>query len=94
MDNVSCTGQENKLQDCPYDSNTSQCQHSEDVGLRCSSVRLVTETPSPYINTGGAREGDVRLVNGSSGREGRVEIFHRYFSITCTHPLTDARINA
>ena len=35
LDNVTCTGSESGLVDCPYDSNTSDCSHSQDAGTRC-----------------------------------------------------------
>ena len=35
IDNVQCTGSEARLVDCNYDPNTSDCQHSEDAGVRC-----------------------------------------------------------
>ena len=35
LDDVSCTGSESRLVDCPYDSNTGDCSHSQDAGTRC-----------------------------------------------------------
>ena len=35
LDDVSCTGSESRLLDCPYNSNTSDCSHSQDAGTRC-----------------------------------------------------------
>ncbi|PIK47660.1 putative deleted in malignant brain tumors 1 protein-like isoform X5 [Apostichopus japonicus] len=39
MDDVACTGREERLIDCPYTA-TSNCVHNEDVRLRCSALRL------------------------------------------------------
>ena len=38
LDNVACTGTEEKLVNCPYDSHTGDCFHSEDAGLRCPII--------------------------------------------------------
>ena len=35
MDDVGCTSSEERLIDCIYDSQTSDCHHGKDVGLRC-----------------------------------------------------------
>ena len=35
LDNVACTGSEQRLINCPYDSHTADCFHSEDAGVRC-----------------------------------------------------------
>ena len=37
LDDVSCTGTEGRLVSCPYDSNTADCSHSEDAGVRCNN---------------------------------------------------------
>ncbi|NXI44887.1 NETR protein, partial [Galbula dea] len=65
LDDVACVGTELSLLDCPH-SNWGQhdCSHAEDVGIRCSSE----------INT--VMDGiPVRLVDGESTKEGRVEVF-------------------
>ncbi len=36
VDNSGCSGNENRLFDCPYDMHTADCTHAEDAGLRCS----------------------------------------------------------
>ena len=35
LDNVACTGSEGSLVNCPYDSHTADCIHSEDASVRC-----------------------------------------------------------
>ena len=34
---VACSGSESRLIDCSHNSNTSDCRHSEDVGIVCSN---------------------------------------------------------
>lgn len=36
MDNLRCNGSENKLTDCPYSRDTTNDNHGEDAGVRCS----------------------------------------------------------
>ncbi|XP_071785292.1 scavenger receptor cysteine-rich domain-containing group B protein-like [Asterias amurensis] len=61
MDNVACTGLETKLAQCPY-TTSHNCGHSEDAGVVCSNSYPGTEY-------------DVRLVDGTSYLEGRVEVY-------------------
>jgi len=64
LDNVGCTGSQNRLIDCTHSTHTSDCNHSEDAGVRCFSP------PST-----GCTHGDIRLVGtGSSSTQGRVEV--------------------
>ena len=37
LDDVACTGTENALVNCTYDSSTSDCSHYEDAGVLCQS---------------------------------------------------------
>lgn len=37
LDEVECYGNENRLTDCSYDSETSDCRHFEDAGVVCST---------------------------------------------------------
>ncbi|XP_019411077.1 PREDICTED: neurotrypsin-like [Crocodylus porosus] len=68
LDDVGCKGTELSLLDCPH-SNWGQhdCSHTEDVGIRCSpeNNRILDGTLGP----------PVRLVDGESTKEGRVEVF-------------------
>ena len=59
LDNVACTGNESSLFDCVY-SPTHNCVHFEDAGVSCGSASC--------------NDSDVRLVNGFTGYEGRVEV--------------------
>ena len=63
LDNVLCTGSEIRLIDCPANAiGSHNCAHSEDAGVRCG-VTVCSE-------------GSIRLVNGTTSMEGRVEICH------------------
>ena len=35
LDDVRCTGSEDRLIDCRYDPNTGDCSHYEDASVRC-----------------------------------------------------------
>ena len=35
LDNLACSGLENTLVNCSYDSHTGDCYHSDDAGVRC-----------------------------------------------------------
>ena len=37
LDNVACTGEEDTLTSCTYDSDTTDCFHSEDAGVTCQA---------------------------------------------------------
>jgi len=43
IDNVACTGRENRLIDCTFDNHTGDCSHSEDAGVRCYSPPSIGE---------------------------------------------------
>ena len=36
VDNTACSGNEPRLLNCGYDTDTTDCTHAEDAGLRCS----------------------------------------------------------
>ncbi|XP_030842869.1 deleted in malignant brain tumors 1 protein [Strongylocentrotus purpuratus] len=64
LDNIGCVGQEYKLDDCGKSINAVGNDSCEDNGY--AAVHCPAEL----------EDGDVRLVNGSSPNEGRVEIYH------------------
>ena len=35
LDDVNCTGVETAILECAYDSDTSDCNHSDDAGVQC-----------------------------------------------------------
>ncbi|XP_041454769.1 deleted in malignant brain tumors 1 protein-like isoform X1 [Lytechinus variegatus] len=62
LDDLQCSGLEEELSACSSNGwGVHNCGHSEDAGLRCSSISLETE---------------LRLVGGSTSNEGRVEIYY------------------
>ncbi|XP_071496206.1 uncharacterized protein [Diadema antillarum] len=61
LDDVSCSGSEDNLADCQHrEFGSHNCGHGEDAGVVCSSG-----VPAEY---------EVRLVDGGSASEGRVEV--------------------
>ena len=41
LNNVECSSSEPQLIDCSYDSNTTDCSHSEDAGVMCQLCKLI-----------------------------------------------------
>ena len=77
LDNVQCTGSERVLLECITNSSgVNSCTHAQDVGVRCLSgiynIRLHSRFTSVLCK--GCTESDIRLVEGSTALEGRVEI--------------------
>ena len=63
LDNVRCVGTETRLIDCPANPlGNHNCAHSEDAGVWCREA--VTTCP----------QGAIRLQQGATSTEGRVEI--------------------
>ncbi|XP_055567958.1 deleted in malignant brain tumors 1 protein-like [Falco cherrug] len=64
LDEVNCTGAEGTLFDCHATAwGDNNCFHGEDAGVICAASGLPVST-------------ELRLANGSSGCEGRVEVAH------------------
>jgi len=62
LDNLYCTGRESRLVDCTHGGiGVHNCDHSADAGVRC-------QVPNCFV------EGEIRLVQGTTSREGRVEV--------------------
>ncbi|KAJ8047464.1 Deleted in malignant brain tumors 1 protein [Holothuria leucospilota] len=62
LNNVECTGSERTLRECLNQGwGTLSCSHSEDAGVRCDDYGM---------------DNDIRLRNGPSSNQGRVEVFH------------------
>ena len=79
LDSVQCTGSERELRNCTSNSNgINSCTHVQDAGVRClpgMGINITSVFEYCYINyLQGCIEGDVRLVNGHTRYEGRVEI--------------------
>ncbi|XP_038062169.1 uncharacterized protein LOC119732624 isoform X33 [Patiria miniata] len=72
LDNLECSGDESTIADCSHAGWTvNNCGHSEDAGVICST----TATAAPEVS--GITDGSVRLVDGSSSSEGRVEVYYQ-----------------
>ncbi|XP_072526522.1 neurotrypsin [Salminus brasiliensis] len=62
LDEVSCTGNELAIEQCPKSAwGEHNCDHTEDAGVSCTPLT----------------DGSVRLVGGAGGFEGRLEVYYR-----------------
>ena len=59
LDDVSCLGNESSLLECSY-SELNDCNHGEDAGVECGEPQCT--------------DGDIRLADGTSDSNGRVEV--------------------
>ncbi|XP_072176515.1 scavenger receptor cysteine-rich domain-containing protein DMBT1-like [Diadema setosum] len=79
LDDVGCNGYEDSIFDCPHNGiGNHDCGHYEDIGVRCYSYYGTTDRlpTTPEIITIGDPGSTVRLVDGSSSRHGRVEVYY------------------
>ena len=84
LDDMSCSGFEDRLIDCGHDGiGVHNCDHTDDAGARCmNGIFSVYNIPlninyilcSFLVTSSDCRHGEVRLVNGLTVYEGRVEI--------------------
>ena len=77
--NVQCTGQETNFTDCLSNA-TDECPQNSIAGVACQGsihcqvIYLPIIRPDQSVGTDGCTHGSIRLVDGSSNMEGRVEI--------------------
>ena len=80
INDVSCFGNESSLLECSY-SNLTDCNHGEDAGVECGTAQC--------------SNGEVRLVDGTSESNGRVEVCrHNVWGTVCDNgwDLKDATV--
>nr|XP_057917976.1 neurotrypsin isoform X1 [Doryrhamphus excisus] len=89
LDDVHCDGSETSLLHCRHGIwGRTDCSHGEDVGVRCrgQGKTETNELPAIAPSTGPL----VRLMGGSSRKEGRVEVYlHGEWGIICDSGWND-----
>ena len=84
---LNCDGTESRLSDCTYSSYPFWASHSSDAGVRCQPPTVTSKHNvimlgysvylfilTEFLAQADCANGDVRLVNGTTLYEGRVEI--------------------
>ncbi|KFZ62042.1 Deleted in malignant brain tumors 1 protein, partial [Antrostomus carolinensis] len=75
LDEVNCTGNEDNIFDCRASAwGDNNCFHGEDAGVICSGNRITESQNGRASGVSGATE--LRLTNGLTHCEGRVEVTH------------------
>ncbi|CAC5402552.1 Neurotrypsin [Mytilus coruscus] len=65
LDDVNCSGQESELLNCTYNTDTSDCNHNEDVGVHC------------FLSCSTENDGDLRIISGIAANIGRLEVNYK-----------------
>ena len=78
LDDVACHDSDSRLDQCSHEPwSVNNCEHSEDVGVRCVGHRSPDPpSPPPLPPSSPQWEGQLRLAGGDSSTEGRVEVLH------------------
>lgn len=83
LSNLQCSGSERTLMECEgFFNGSNVCTHTEDAAIRCQSginyisllIRVLVLTHNFLISCLGCHESDIRLQNGITPLEGRVEL--------------------
>ncbi|CAC5424574.1 DMBT1 [Mytilus coruscus] len=65
VNDVNCSGSESKLLHCPYNADSTQCRHYEDVGIHC------------FLSCSTEDDGGLRITAGYAKHQGRLEIYYK-----------------
>lgn len=77
MTNIRCSSTETDITDCEFTSDTSRCDHNDDIALTC---QVGSKNQACFWNTllwpfvVVCEHGEIRLVDGETPNEGRVEL--------------------
>ncbi|KAJ8306645.1 hypothetical protein KUTeg_017190, partial [Tegillarca granosa] len=77
LDDVKCLGSETDIDYCSHATwGAENCGHSEDAGVYCNITSVSSTTSSVAVTTSSTPTTRIRLVDGASNSEGRVEVFY------------------
>ncbi|CAC5424589.1 unnamed protein product [Mytilus coruscus] len=62
---VKCSGSENKLLNCKFNTDTLQCSHYHDVGIHC------------FLSCSAKDQGSLRITDGFAENQGRLEVTYK-----------------